>query len=120
MNGRVLIVHAAGVMRMMVRNNLIANGYKVVGEATNGREAVDKYRTLAPDVVTMDMVLPDMDGVAAVRTIVSEFPDAIIIICASVGQPALLVEAIQAGAKSFITKPFGPVKIIEAIGVLLA
>jgi two-component system chemotaxis response regulator CheY len=120
MSGRILIVHAAGVMRMMVRNNLIASGYDVVGEGVSGTEAVEMYRTLRPDLMTMDMVLPELDCVAAVKAIVAEFPLANIVVCASIGQPDLLVEALRAGAKSFITKPFGPSKFSDVISNVLA
>jgi two-component system chemotaxis response regulator CheY len=112
---RILIVHAAVVMRMIVKNALRESGFEIVGEAVGGLEAVEKYRALRPDIVTMDMVLPEIDGIAAVRAIVSEFPEAKIVMCTSMGQQALVVEVIQAGAKSFVTKPFRPIKIIEAI-----
>ena len=115
---RVLIVHAAVVMRMMIRSMLIESGFEVVGEAWSGLEALEAYRTLLPDVVTMDMVLPEMDGIAAVKAIISEFPQAKIIMCTSMGQQAL-DEVIRAGAKVFITKPFQPPKLIEAIGELM-
>jgi two-component system chemotaxis response regulator CheY len=92
----------------------------VVGEAQNGVEAVDKYKSLNPDLVTMDMVMPEMDGITAVRQIMSHDPNAKIIMCTSMGQQALVVEAIQAGAKSFITKPFQPPKILETINKVLA
>ncbi len=120
MNGRILIVHAAGVMRMMVRNNLTASGYEVVGEAITGGQAVEKYRSLCPDLVTMDMVLPEPDCIAAVKAIVAEFPQANIVICASLGQPGLLVEALKAGARGYILKPFGPEKLSEVVGGVLA
>jgi two-component system chemotaxis response regulator CheY len=117
---RVLIVDDAVVMRMMIKGILNKNGYEVVGEAQNGLEAVEKYRSLVPDLVTMDMVMPEMDGIAAVKQIVADHPDARIIMCTSMGQQALVVEAIQAGAKSFITKPFQPPKILETIQKVLA
>jgi two-component system chemotaxis response regulator CheY len=117
---RVLIVDDAVVMRMMIKGILNKNGYEVVGEAQNGIEAVEKYRALTPDLVTMDMVMPEMDGIAAVKQIVATDPNARIIMCTSMGQQALVVEAIQAGAKSFITKPFQPPKIIETIQKVLA
>jgi two-component system chemotaxis response regulator CheY len=120
MNGRILIVHAAGVMRMIVRENLQLGGYDVVGEAINGRQAVEKFRELHPDIVTMDMVLPELDGVSTVRAIISEFPEAIILMCSSVGQPAVVVEAINAGARSYIAKPFAPKKLIDTVKELLA
>jgi two-component system chemotaxis response regulator CheY len=120
MTGRVLIVHAAVVMRMIIRKTLNESGLQVVGEAVSGLQAVEQYRALLPDLVTMDMVLPEMDGIATVKAIVSEFPQAKIIMCTSMGQQALVVEVIQAGAKGFITKPFKPPKIVEAIEQLLA
>lgn len=119
MTKRVLIVDDAVVMRMMIRGILSKNGFEVVGEAQNGIEAVDKYKSLNPDLVTMDMVMPEMDGIAAVRHIIGLDPDAKIIMCTSMGQQALIVEAIQAGAKSFITKPFQPPKILETIEKVL-
>jgi two-component system chemotaxis response regulator CheY len=91
-----------------------------VGEAQNGAEAVDKYKLLNPDLVTMDMVMPEMDGITAVKQIIASDPNAKIIMCTSMGQQALVVEAIQAGAKSFITKPFQPPKILETINKVLA
>jgi two-component system chemotaxis response regulator CheY len=117
---KVLIVDDAVVMRMMIKNILSKSGYDIVGEAENGLQAVEKYKALQPDIVTMDMVMPDMDGIAAVKAIVAEYPQAKIIMCTSMGQQALVVEAIQAGAKSFITKPFQPPKIVEAIEKVLA
>lgn len=112
---KVLIVHAAGVMRMIVREMLTAGGFDVVGEADSGGQAIEKYRALLPDVVTMDMVLPDMDGIAAVKAILAEFPEALIIMCTSMDEKALVVQVMQAGAKGFVTKPFRPLKLVEAI-----
>jgi two-component system chemotaxis response regulator CheY len=120
MNKRVLIVDDAVVMRMMIKGILSKNGFEVVGEAQNGVEAVEKYKQLQPDLVTMDMVMPEMDGITAVKQIVANDPEAKIIMCTSMGQQALVVEAIQAGAKSFITKPFQPPKILETIQKVLA
>lgn len=112
---RVLIVDDAVVMRMMIKDILSKNGFEIVGEAQNGAEAVEKYKNLRPDVVTMDMVMPGVDGIAAVKQIVSEDPAARILMCTSLGQEALLNEAMEAGAKSYITKPFQPSKILESI-----
>jgi two-component system chemotaxis response regulator CheY len=117
--GRVLIVDDAVVMRMMIKDILSKNGFEIVGEAQNGAEAVEKYKDLRPDVVTMDMVMPGIDGIAAVKRIVSEDPGAKILMCTSLGQEALLNEAMQAGAKSYITKPFQPSKILESIEKVL-
>jgi two-component system, chemotaxis family, chemotaxis protein CheY len=119
MSKRVLIVDDAVVMRMMIKGILSKHGFDVVGEAQNGVEAVDKYKTLTPDLVTMDVVMPEMDGITAVREIMGHDPGAKIVMCTSMGQQALVVEAIQAGAKSFITKPFQPPKILETIHKVL-
>jgi two-component system chemotaxis response regulator CheY len=112
---RALIVDDAVVMRMMIKNILTKSGFEIVGEAVSGLQAVEKYRALLPDVVTMDMVMPDMDGIAAVKAIISEFPEAKIVMCTSMGQQALVIESIQAGAASFITKPFQSAKLVEAV-----
>jgi two-component system chemotaxis response regulator CheY len=116
---RVLVVDDAVVMRMMIRGILAKNGFDVVGEAQNGAEAVERYKELSPDLVTMDMIMPEMDGISAVKAIVAHDPEAKIIMCSSMGQQALVVEAIAAGAKSFITKPFQPPKILETINKVL-
>ena len=120
MNKRILVVDDAVVMRMMIKGILSKHGFEVVGEAQNGVEAVDKYRQLRPDLVTMDVVMPEMDGITAVKQIMAHDPAARIVMCTSMGQQALVVEAIQAGAKSFITKPFQPPKIVETINKVLA
>ena len=115
MSKRVLIVDDAVVMRMMIKGILSKNGFEVVGEAQNGVEAVDKYKQLSPDLVTMDMVMPEMDGITAVKQIIAGDPNAKIIMCTSMGQQALVVEAIQAGAKDFVVKPFQPSRVLEAV-----
>jgi two-component system chemotaxis response regulator CheY len=116
---RVLIVDDAVVMRMMIKGILSKNGFEIAGEAQNGAEAIEKYKELRPDVVTMDMVMPGVDGIAAVKAIVAEDPQAKIIMCTSMGQEALINEAMQAGAKTYITKPFQPAKILESIDKVL-
>lgn len=116
---RVLVVDDAVVMRMMIKDILSKNGFEIAGEATNGADAVEKYKSLRPDVVTMDMVMPGMDGIAAVKQIIADDPDAKIVMCTSMGQEALLKEAMDAGAKTRITKPFRPSDILEVIGKVL-
>jgi len=88
---------------------------EVIGEAETGAQAVEKYRQLKPDLVTMDIVMPDMGGIDAVREIVKNDPDAKILMCSAMGQQALVVEAIQAGAKDFVVKPFQPSRVLEAV-----
>ena len=90
-------------------------GFEIVGEAETGSQAVEKYRQLKPDLVTMDIVMPDMGGIDAVREIVKQDPDAKILMCSAMGQQALVVEAIQAGAKDFVVKPFQPSRVLEAV-----
>jgi len=116
---RVLVVDDAVVMRMMIKDILSKNGFEIAGEAQNGADAIEKYKSLRPDIVTMDMVMPGMDGVSAVKAIIAEDPAAKIVMCTSMGQDALLKEAMDAGAKTRITKPFRPSEILEVIGKVL-
>ena len=115
MGKRILIVDDAAFMRMMIKDILTKNGYEVVGEAENGAVAVEKYKDLKPDLVTMDITMPDMDGIAAVREIKSVDSAAKIIMCSAMGQQAMVIDAIQAGARDFIVKPFQPNRVIEAV-----
>ncbi len=116
----VLICDDAVVMRMMIKGILSQAGFEVVGEAENGAQAVEKYKDLKPAFVTMDLVMPEMDGIAAVRAIVADHPDAKIIMCTSMGQQQLVVDAIKAGAKGFVTKPFQGPKLLEAVQKVLS
>jgi two-component system chemotaxis response regulator CheY len=111
----VLVCDDAIFMRTMISDILTQAGYDVVGEAESGAQAVQQYRAPKPDLVTMDFVMPDMGGIDAVREIVREDPDARILMCSAMGQQALVVEAIQAGAKDFIVKPFQPSRVLEAV-----
>lgn len=115
MQRTVLICDDAIFMRTVLGDILREAGFDVVGEAETGREAVEKYRELQPDLVTMDIVMPDMGGIDAVREIVKEHPKARIVMCSAMGQQALVVEAIQAGARDFIVKPFQPARVLEAV-----
>ncbi len=111
----VMIVDDALFMRMMIRDILSKDGFEVVAEAENGMEAVEKYKETRPDIVTMDIVMPEMDGIEAVRQIMKIDPNARILMCSAMGQQPLVVEALEAGAKDFIVKPFQPSKVIEAV-----
>ena len=115
MSHTVLVCDDAIVMRTMITDILAQAGFEVVGEAETGTQAVEKYRQLKPDLVTMDIVMPDMGGIDAVREIVKQDPDAKILMCSAMGQQALVVEAIQAGAKDFVVKPFQPSRVLEAV-----
>src|SRR5690606_32264857 len=99
-------------MRKMIGDILAQGGYRVVGEAANGVQAIEMYKQLRPDLVTMDIIMPDMGGIDAVREIVKEDPDARILMCSAMGQQALVVEAIEAGARDFIVKPFQPARVL--------
>ena len=115
MNHTVLICDDAIFMRTMVRDILTQAGFEVIGEAETGVQAVEKYQQLRPDLVTMDIVMPDMGGIDAVRQICKSDPNARILMCSAMGQQALVVEAIQAGAKDFVVKPFQPSRVLEAV-----
>ena len=115
MGHTVLVCDDAIFMRTMISDILVQAGYDVIGEAESGTQAVEKYRQLKPDLVTMDIVMPDMGGIEAVREICKTDPDAKILMCSAMGQQALVVEAIQAGAKDFVVKPFQPSRVLEAV-----
>lgn len=119
MSKRILIVDDAAFMRMMIKDILSKNGFEVVGEAADGVQAIEKYNELKPDLVTMDITMPEMDGIAALKEIKSKNPNAIIIMCSAMGQQAMVIDAIQAGAKDFIVKPFQADRVIEAISKAL-
>lgn len=107
----VLVVDDALFMRVTVSNMFKEWGFEVVGQASNGKEAVDMYKNLQPDLVTMDITMPVMSGLDAVKEIIPQFPDAKIIMVTALGQQRIIVEAIEHGAKDFITKPFEPAQL---------
>jgi two-component system chemotaxis response regulator CheY len=115
MANRILIVDDAAFMRMMVRDILTKNGFEVCGEANDGLQAIEKFKELKPDLVTMDITMPEMDGIAALREIKKLDPQAKVVMCSAMGQQGMVIDAIQAGAKDFIVKPFQPDRVIEAI-----
>ncbi len=115
MSNRILVVDDAAFMRMMIKEILTKNGYVVVGEASDGVQAVEKYKELKPDLVTMDITMPEMDGIQALKEIRKIDGAAKIIMCSAMGQQAMVIDAIQAGARDFIVKPFQADRVIEAI-----
>ncbi|MBL0388922.1 response regulator [Tumebacillus sp. ITR2] len=115
MSHKILIVDDAAFMRMMIKEILTRNGYNVVGEAQDGAQAVEKYKELRPDLVTMDITMPEMDGIHALKEIRAFDVNARVIMCSAMGQQAMVIDAIQAGAKDFIVKPFQADRVIEAI-----
>jgi len=117
---RILITDDALFMRVTLKNILTQHGYEVVGEAQNGAEAVKLYNELKPDLVTMDITMPEMDGIEALKEIKAGDGGANVVMCTAMGQKNMVVEAIQAGAKDFIVKPFQPERVIEAVEKVLA
>jgi len=115
MSQRILIVDDAAFMRMMIKEILTKNGFTVVGEASDGQQAVDKYKELHPDLVTMDITMPEKDGIQALKEIRALDSAAKVIMCSAMGQQAMVIDAIQAGARDFIVKPFQADRVIEAI-----
>ena len=111
----ILICDDAAFMRMMIKDILTKNGYNVAGEAENGVKAVEKYNELKPDLVLMDITMPEMDGIQALKNIKAADPSATVIMCSAMGQQAMVIESIQAGAKDFIVKPFQADRVLEAV-----
>src|SRR3712207_5975892 len=116
---KVLIVDDAAFMRMMIKDILEKNGFEIVGEANNGIKALELYKKENPDVVTMDITMPDMDGLQAAKEIKAIDPDAKIVMCSAMGQQTMVMDAIKAGAKDFIVKPFQPDRVLEAINKVI-
>lgn len=115
MSKSVIIADDAAFMRMMLKDILSKSGYNIVAEAANGQEAVDKFNELKPDLVTMDITMPQKDGITALKEIMAANPKARIVMCSAMGQQAMVIESIQAGAKDFIVKPFKPDRVLESI-----
>ena len=115
MGSRVLVVDDALFMRNMLKDIFSGAGYEVVGEAANGNEAVEKYRALQPDLVTMDIVMPERNGIEALGEILREYPAANVIMCSALGQEALVIQAVETGAREFIVKPFKEERVLEVI-----
>lgn len=111
----ILICDDAAFMRMMIKDILTKNGYNIAGEAENGIKAIEKYAETKPDLVLMDITMPEMDGIAALKKIRELDGAANVIMCSAMGQQAMVIEAIQSGAKDFIVKPFQADRVIEAV-----
>ncbi len=111
----ILLVDDAAFMRMMLKDILTKNGYNVIGEAENGIKAIEKFKELSPSLTILDITMPEMDGINAARGIKAVSGDAKIIMCSAMGQQAMVIEAIQAGARDFIVKPFQADRVLEAV-----
>jgi len=116
---RVLVADDASFMRQMIREIVEAEGHEVVGEASDGDEAVEEWKRLHPDVVTMDIVMPRRSGIDAVKGIMDLDSTACIVMCSALGQETLVQEALQAGARDFIVKPFKPDSVIATLNKVL-
>ena len=112
---KVMICDVAAFMRMMIKDILTKNGYEIAAEAENGAIAVEKYTEAKPDLVLMDITMPDMDGIQALKKIKEIDANANVIMCSAMGQQAMVIEAIQSGAKDFIVKPFQAERVLEAV-----
>ena len=111
----VLVCDDAAFMRMMIKDILTKNGYTIAGEAENGLKAGEKYAETQPDLVLMDITMPEMDGIEALKKIKASDPNASIVMCSAMGQQAMVIESIQSGARDFIVKPFQPDRVLEAV-----
>jgi len=120
MSYKVLIADDAVFMRSMITQILRKSGdLEVVGYATTGAEALERYRELEPHLVTMDIIMPEMDGIEATRAIIQHDPDAVIVMCSALGQEALVIESLAAGARDFIVKPFTAEKVLQMVHNIL-
>lgn len=119
MNPRILIVDDALFMRNMLRDIFTAAGYEVVGEAENGHEAVRQYQQLRPDLVTMDIVMPEYSGIEALQDILALAPQARILMCSALGQETMVMEALEHGALDFVVKPFQSQQVLEVVARVL-
>ena len=112
---KIMICDDAAFMRMMIKDILVKNGYNIAGEAENGVKAVEKYQETKPDLVLMDITMPEMDGIQALKKIKAIDANASVVMCSAMGQQAMVIEAIQSGAKDFIVKPFQAERVLEAV-----
>lgn len=117
---KILLVDDAAFMRKMIKDTLTKNGYTEVFEAVDGADAVEKFSEIGPDLVVMDITMPNMDGLEALKTIKAAHPDANIVMCSAMGQEAMVIEAIKSGAKDFIVKPFKPDRILATAEKILS
>src|SRR5271167_577033 len=117
---RVLVVDDAMFMRKVVPDALKSGGHEVIGEAANGEEAIHRFKELRPDVMTLDITMPEMDGLAALREIIALDPSARVVMCSAIGQESKVLEAVKTGAKDFIVKPFATERVLAAIDKAMA
>lgn len=116
---RVLVVDDAAFIRKVVGDALTGSGHEVIGEAGDGVEAVEQFQQLRPDAVTLDITMPEMDGLSALREIIAIDPKARVVMCSALGQESKVLEAVKAGAKDFVVKPFQPERVVAAINKVM-
>jgi two-component system chemotaxis response regulator CheY len=119
MMARVLVVDDTAFMRKMLTDALSEGGHEVIGEAVNGIEAVERFRALKPDITTLDITMPEKDGISALREILALDPTARVVMCSALGQEAKVIESIKAGARDFVVKPFQTPRVLEAVAKAL-
>jgi two-component system, chemotaxis family, chemotaxis protein CheY len=117
---RILVVDDAAFMRKMVTDALTKGGHEVIGEAGNGAEAVEQYQSLKPDLTTLDITMPEKDGLSALKDIMALDPSAKVIMCSALGQESKVLESIKLGAKDFVVKPFQAERVLDAVGKALS
>jgi two-component system chemotaxis response regulator CheY len=117
---RMLVVDDAAFMRKVLSDALISAGHEVVGEAADGNQALARYQELSPDLTTLDITMPEKDGIATLRDLIALDPDARVIICSALGQEAKVLEAIKLGAKDFVVKPFDADRLLGAVAKALS
>jgi two-component system, chemotaxis family, chemotaxis protein CheY len=117
---RILVVDDAAFMRKMVTDALTKGGHEVIGEAGNGTEAVEQYQSLKPDLTTLDITMPEKDGLSALKDIMALDPSAKVIMCSALGQESKVLESIKLGAKDFVVKPFQVERVLDAVGKALS
>ena len=116
---KILLVDDAAFMRMMVKDTLTKNGYEDLYEAADGLQAVEMYSEINPDLVIMDITMPNMDGLEALKAIKAKDPNAVVVMCSAMGQESMVIEAIKSGAKDFIVKPFKPERILKTVSSIV-
>ena len=116
---KIMLVDDAAFMRMMEKDALVKNGYTDIYEASDGAEAVEKYDELKPDLVIMDITMPNMDGLEALKAIRAKDANALVVMCSAMGQEAMVIDALKSGAKDFIVKPFKPDRLITTVSTLI-
>ena len=116
---KILVVDDAAFMRKVIRDTLTKNGYTDVHEAVDGKDAVEKYFELHPNLVLMDITMPNMDGLEALKAIRAKDPNANVVMCSAMGQESMVIDAVRSGAKDFIVKPFKPDRVLKTVSSIV-